>query len=275
MKVLIFGSRGMLGSDLMEVFSEYKPVGVDRDSIDLRDTAAVCALLEEVVPEFVINASGYTAVDLAEKEGKEEAIAVNGTAVGDLAKLCAKRGVPLVHFSTDYVFDGRKRKDGYKEIDEPHPINAYGASKLLGEQLLQEAGGPFYLIRSSWLFGVHGKNFVTTMLEAAKKGEPLKVVNDQIGKPTFTRDLSESVLSLLLEQRPYGIYHIVNEDSLSWYDFAVEIFLEAGVHIDVSPVSSEEYRRLARRPRNSALVNTKFPSLRSHREALRNYLSLL
>lgn len=275
MKVLIFGSKGMLGSDLMEVFSEYQPVGVDRDTIDIRDTPAVFSLLEEVVPQVVINASGYTAVDAAEKEGKEEAAAVNGAAVGDLATLCAKRGTPLVHFSTDYVFDGRKRKEGYKEADEPHPINAYGASKFLGEQLLQQATEQFYLIRSSWLFGLHGKNFVTTMLEAAKKGETLKVVNDQIGKPTFTRDLAESTLTLLLEQRPHGIYHIVNEDSLSWYDFAVEIFLEAGVHVDIAPVSSEEYRRAARRPRNSTLVNTKFPPLRSHREALRNYLSLL
>lgn len=275
MKVLILGSKGMLGCDLMSVFREYEPVGVDKDEVDITDEVAVKSLLARVNPSVVINATGYTNVDQSEtKEGFEMATKVNGLAIGMLAELCEDIGATLVHFSTDYVFDGRKKGD-YKESDDPAPINRYGESKFLGEQLLQQRSKHFYLIRTSWLFGKYGGNFVTKMLELAGKGEKLKVVNDQIGKPTWTMDLAESVLSLLVEARPFGIYHIVNEGALSWYDFACEIFETAGVSAAVSPIGSEEARRAARRPRNSVLANSKFPLLRSHREALSNYLSTL
>lgn len=275
MKIAILGCRGMLGSDLMNVFAAYEPVGVDKEELDITNEHAVFTFLEETKPTLVINATGYTNVDGAEtKEGTELAMKINGTAVGFLAHACETRGISIVHFSTDYVFDGRKKGE-YKETDEGSPINKYGESKLYGEQLLQQFSTKFYLIRTSWLFGAHGKNFVTTMLELAKKGETLHVVNDQIGKPTWSFDLAESVLNLIIEQRPYGIYHIVNEDAVSWYDFAHEIFEEAGVKVEVAPIGSEEARRAARRPRNSALNNSKFPILRSHKEALSNYLSTL
>lgn len=275
MKVLILGNKGLLGSDLMKVFAEYEPVGVDKDELDILSDIAVMNMLDEVKPEVVINATGYTAVDTAEsKEGFEQAMRINGLAVGFLAEACEKRGITFVHFSTDYVFDGRKKTD-YRETDVPNPINRYGESKFLGEQLLQQHAKNFYLIRTSWLFGKHGRNFVTTMLGLAKKGEPLKVVNDQIGKPTWAMDLAESVQTLLIEARPFGVYHIVNEEPVSWYDYALEIFEAAGVVADVRPIGSEEARRLARRPRNSVLANTKFPPLRSHKEALQNYLSTL
>ncbi len=275
MKVLILGSKGMLGSDLMNVFAEYEPVGVDKDEVDITDESALRGMLERVEPTVVINATGYTNVDQAEtKEGFEMATKINGLAVGVLAELCEKRGITLVHFSTDYVFDGRKKGD-YKETDDAAPINRYGESKFIGEQLLQQKSMKFYLVRTSWLFGKHGGNFVGKMLELAGKGEILRVVNDQIGKPTWTMDLAESVLNLLIEARPFGIYHIVNEDAVSWYDFAHEIFEMTGVAAEVVPIGSEEARRAARRPRNSVLASAKFPLLRSHKEALQNYLSTL
>ncbi len=275
MKVLIIGANGMLGRDLMTVFAAHDPVGVDREEMDITDTASVFKKFDEIQPEVVINASGYTAVDVAESpDGQQEALAINGIAVGALADLCKKYDIPLVHFSTDYVFDGNKI-DEYRETDTPAPLNHYGETKLLGETLLQKNCTKFYLIRTSWLYGKHGKNFVQTMINLGKKGEPLKVVNDQVGKPTWSYDLAESVHSLIVELRPFGIYHLVNEDAVSWYDFAVEIFQQLGMEVDVQPVSSEEFVRPARRPRNSALANTKFPHLRSHRDALRNYLSTL
>lgn len=275
MNVLIIGANGMLGKDLMTVFASHNPTGVDREEMDITDPMAVNMKLDEILPDVVINASGYTAVDMAEgPDGQQEAIAINGIGVGTLAEACAKRGMPLVHFSTDYVFDGAKNGE-YKESDSPAPINHYGESKLLGETLLQKYCTKFYLIRTSWLYGKHGKNFVQTMIDLGKKGQQLTVVNDQIGKPTWTYDLAESVHSLIVELRPFGIYHLVNEDTVSWYDFAVEIFQELQMEVNVLPVSSEEFVRPARRPLNSALANTKFPLLRSHKDALRNYLSTL
>lgn len=275
MKILIIGSNGMLGKDLMAVLAPYEPIGVDRAEMDLTDPEAVSKKFEEVQPEIVINAAGYTAVDVAETpDGQQEALAINGIAVGTLAELCAQHDIPLVHFSTDYVFDGMKMGE-YKENDTPSPINQYGQSKLLGESLLQKYATKFYLIRTSWLYGKHGKNFVQTMIDLGNKGHQLTVVNDQIGKPTWTYDLAESVLTLLVEHRPYGIYHLVNEEAVSWYDFAVEIFKQLEMPVDILPVSSQEFSRPAPRPRNSALANTKFPLLRSHKDALQQYLSTL
>lgn len=275
MKILIIGSKGMLGSDLMAVLAPYEPAGLDREEMDLTDADMVLKKFDEIQPEIVINASGYTAVDVAETpEGQQEALAINGIAVGMLAQLCAQRDIPLVHFSTDYVFDGMKMGE-YKENDTPSPLNQYGKSKLLGETLLQKYATKFYLIRTSWLYGKHGKNFVQTMIDLGEKGHQLTVVNDQIGKPTWTNDLAESVMTLLVEHRPYGIYHLVNEDPVSWYDFAVEIFQQLELPVDILPVSSQEFSRPAPRPRNSALGNTKFPLLRSHKDALQQYLSTL
>ncbi len=275
MKVLIVGARGMLGQDLMNVFSEYEPIGVDREEMDVTDPESVFKKMDEVQPDVVINAAGYTAVDVAETaDGQQDAIAINGMAVGTLAEICKQHDIPLIHFSTDYVFDGNKA-DPYKETDTPSPINKYGESKLLGETLLQKNTDKFYLIRTSWLFGKHGKNFVTTMIDLGKQGKQLTIVNDQIGKPTWSCDLAESVLTLLVEKRPYGIYHLVNEEAVSWYDFAVEIFQQTQMEVDVLPVSSEEFVRPAHRPKNSCLANTKFPLLRSHKDALQNYLSTL
>lgn len=265
----------MLGKDLMSVFAANEPVGVDREEMDITDPQAVIKKIDDVQPDVIINASGYTAVDVAETpDGQQEAISINGIAVGTLAELCAQRDIPLVHFSTDYVFDGMKVGE-YKENDTPAPLNQYGKSKLLGETLLQKHCSKFYLIRTSWLYGKHGKNFVDTMIKLGKQGNQLTVVDDQIGKPTWAYDLAESVLTLLVEKRPYGIYHLVNEEAVSWHAFAVEIFQQLEMEVDIIPVSSQEFSRPAPRPHNSALANTKFPLLRSHKDALQQYLSTL
>lgn len=275
MKVVILGAGGMLGTDLMQVFRQFEPIGFNRTELDICDRNRVDATLADLRPDFVINASGYTAVDAAETvDGRTEAMLVNGTAVGALAEVCHGLSVPLVHFSTDYVFDGGRRM-GYKENDRPAPINMYGESKFKGEQLLQKATDRFYLIRTSWLYGHHGKNFVTTILDKARTGEELKVVNDQFGKPTWTLDLAESVMTLLLETRPFGIYHLVNEGVVNWHEYASEICEIADLSVSIAPVSSSEFPRAAKRPAYSALVNTNFPLLRHHSVALRNFIQTM
>lgn len=260
----------MLGHALMRVFSDFELVGLDLPELDITQRSDVFSALEKIGPDVIVNAAAFTAVDEAEKV-PEIAMNVNGYAVGFLTDFCALHPTVLIHYSTDYVFNGMNAA-GYQENSVPHPLNTYGASKLLGEQFVQKKAPQFYLIRSSWLFGPDGKNFVRTMLELAQKKTELRVVNDQIGKPTFTVDLAEVTLALLQEKRPYGIYHLVNEDPVSWYDFARAIFEEKGLKVSLTAVSSEEFARPAKRPAISTLVNTKFPLLRSHREALREYL---
>lgn len=290
MKIVIIGSGGMLGNALMERFSEFHPVGLDRSSLDVnfrldithRDE--ILSALSDISPDIVLNAAAYTAVDDAEKNS-DMAMGVNRDGVIFLADFCRSTGARLVHFSTDYVFDG-KNPAGYSEKDVPeNSVNVYGASKLAGEQALVDfenfsMKGNFYLVRTSWLFGPHGKNFVQTMLRLAETQPELRVVNDQIGNPTFTLDLADAVFRLLglgesSEKYPFGIYHLVNERSASWYEFAQEIFVAAGVSPLVLPVASDAFPRPAARPGCSILQNTQFPRLRDHGDALRVYLDNL
>jgi dTDP-4-dehydrorhamnose reductase len=200
---------------------------------------------------------------------------INGEANGHLASICNDLGAYLMYFSTDYVFNGTK-EEGYKEDDSPSPINTYGTSKLRGEELIQQNTDKFFIIRTSWLFGMHGINFVKTMLDLADKKRKITVVNDQIGKPTYTKDLAKAIYSLISEnQADSGIYHLVNEGETSWYDFAKKIFELAKIDVQLSPISSEELNRPAKRPRISTLLNTKLPKLRHHHEALHDYLNSL
>ncbi len=264
-KILILGARGMLGSDLVKVLSEdFDVVAWGHEDLDVTDKDAVKARGSEISPDIIINATGYTNVDGAE-EDRESAFALNGDAVKYLNDCDAI----LVHYSTDYVFDGEK--DGeYQEDDVPNPINVYGESKLRGEQTLY---GKHYLIRTSWLYGSGGKNFVDTMLGLARDRDEIKVVNDQIGKPTYTLDLAYATAKLLSDTPDFGTYHLVNEGAMSWYDFAKEIFEISGVNVKLTPVLSSEFPRPAKRPKNSALRNTKRPHLRSVKEAIKDYLT--
>ncbi|MEX2144873.1 MAG: dTDP-4-dehydrorhamnose reductase [Candidatus Spechtbacterales bacterium] len=278
-KVLIIGAKGMLGSDLSKVFSNFNPYLYDREQLDITDKDAVFDVFEQIEPNIVINAAAYTDVEGAE-DNKETAMLINGEAVGNLAEAAKARGAVLVHYSTDYVFDGTK-EEGYAEDGKParEPLNVYGASKLLGEQILQDTMRNFYLIRTSWLFGHNGKNFVETVLRLAQNGE-MKIKNDEHGKPTFTKDLAQATRVLVEEGMPFGIYHLTNEQATTWYDFAQKIVELWGQkqnwakadYPKIIPITSADFPTKAERPKYSALLNTKFVQLRPWPEALDEYL---
>ncbi|MBU1178589.1 dTDP-4-dehydrorhamnose reductase [Patescibacteria group bacterium] len=271
-KILIIGSKGMLGTELVEVFStsDYKVYKADLPEIDITDSASIQGKLGEIKPDIVINAAAFTDVDGCEEQ-IELCHKVNGQALEYLVKECNKVGSTLVHYSTDYVFDGEK-EEGYKEADQTNPQSQYGKSKELGEKNLQKYGDKYYLIRLSWLFGKHGNNFVETMLRLAREKDRLEVVNDQFGKPTYAKDLAIRTKELLESQKAFGIYHITNEGVTSWYDFTREIFKLAGIKTPVTPVTTDKFPRPAKRPHYSGLINTKLPLSRPWQEALGEYL---
>ncbi len=298
MKTLIIGARGMLGHELARVFLDWKSFLWDKDEIDITQAAQVKQKISDLAPELIINAAAYTNVDACETN---EAVAtkVNGEAVGYLAAAAAKVGATLVHYSTDYVFDGSK-KEGYGEADEPRPINAYGRSKLEGEQAIlslrakrsnpeinsgiasvpRQGGVPrndtlnYYIIRTAWLYGIHGKNFVDVMLALAEKGGPIKVIDDQIGSPTYAVDLARATRALVESKKSAGIYHRTGSGQISWYGFAKEIFTVFGKQVDLSPCATSEYPLPAKRPAFSVLRNTKLAEMRGWKEALRQYAKL-
>ncbi len=260
-KTLILGADGMLGHDLQKVFSDAVSRGRD---LDITDEAAISAFIQEMKPDLVINAAACTDVDGCE-DNRETAFEVNGKALEYIAKACSNVGAVLVHYSTDYIFDGSKEE--YVESDAPDPINAYGESKLLGEKNIMESMDDYRIIRTSWLFGVHGKNFVETMLRLSWEMDMVRVVNDQFGKPTYTADLAMKTAEIV--GLAPGIYHITNEGVCSWYEFA------AAIIDNVSPCSSEEFAVRAKRPMYSVLVNTKTTPMRHWKDALKEYLNIL
>ena len=282
MRVLILGKNGMLGSDMQKVFSDIDYVALGRSDLDVSDQEAVFETFMSIQPDVVINCTGYTDVDGTEKN-EEAADTLNGYAVGVLARACREIDATLVHFSTDYVFHGNK-KSGYNEDDGLNPLNAYGRSKALGEQLIfdemdslsKEAPkeGKYFIIRTSWLFGRHGKNFVDTMRELGEQREIMSVVDDQHGKPTYTVDLCEQVKWLITSHEyPSGIYHITNEGTATWFSFAKKIFELSKMKTRVVPCSTDDFPRPARRPKYSALKNNMLPKLRSWEEALEDYIA--
>ncbi len=271
MKILILGAKGMLGHDLVEVFSNHEIIGWDIDDLDLTNFSLVGEKITKLKPELIINAAAYTAVDDAETN-REIAMEINGEAVGNLAKIAQKLNIPIVHYSTDYVFNGENR-EGYKEDERQiAPLNVYGESKALGEKLLQENTDKFYLIRISWLYGKNGKNFVETMLKLAKEKDELGIVNDQTGCPTYTKDVALKTKEIIEDELPFGIYHSTNSGKATWYEFAKKIFELAKVNIKVKPIPTKAYPTPAKRPKNSILLNTKLKPLRSWEEALAEYL---
>lgn len=261
----------MLGTELSVVFNDLKPICWDIADLDITKEEIVQKRIREMSPSVIINASAYTNVDGAE-ENEELANQINGIAVGHLAKTAELIGAKLVHYSTDYIFNG-ENKAGYREDEKPDPINAYGRSKLLGEEIIRKECKKYYIIRTSWLYGRAGKNFVETMIDLASKNKELKVVNDQFGKPTYTLDLALETKKILEHGNPYGIYHITNEEQTSWYDFAKKIFEIEGLKNEAIPVTSEQFRRPAPRPHYSSLINTKLPRMRNWQNALADYLS--
>lgn len=271
MKILILGAKGMLGTDLMQSFASYNPKGLDLAELDITNHQALENKLKEISPDLVINAAAYTKVDDCETN-QEIAYEVNGRAVGFLAKFCRQIGARLIHYSTDYVFDGENKK-GYRENDEPNPLSVYGKSKRMGEKMLAEQTDNFHLIRTAWLYGKNGPNFVKTMIELSEKQPELKVVNDQFGRPTYSQDLAEKTKEIVENKKTkFGIYHVTNSGTCSWYEFAVKIFEILGKDVKITPVATAEFPRPAKRPHYSILINTKLKPLRPWEEALNDYL---
>ncbi len=283
-KVLIIGPTGQLGADLVHVFREKESYGVisaGRLELDLTDRDSVFSTIGHHTPDIVINAAGHTDVDGCEIDSAY-AMLLNAEGAGHVADACSGAGAVCVYISSDYVFDGKKGKP-YTETDEPHPLNAYGISKLDGERLVMGKCDRHFIIRASGLFGLglpakRGHNFVETMIRLAENGGRIKIVDDQVMSPTFTRDLALKIAELL-EEEDYGTYHITNSGECSWYRFGTAIFDAAGVSPDVVPVTSEQYRARAERPRYSVLDNAKLESagirrLRQWEEALGEYISI-
>lgn len=252
MKVLVTGARGLLGRAVMAELEKrnWPAVALGRAELDITDLAAVRQALAQHRPEVVVNCAAYTRVDQAEAD-YEAALKVNALGVRDLALACEEAKAVLVHISTDYVFPGDK-EEAWGIYDERRPVNAYGKSKYLGERLLESLCSRYYLVRTSWLFGPGGPNFVDTILNLAREREEIAVVDDQRGCPTYSRDLARAVLDLAATGL-YGTYHVTNQGVTTWYGFARRIVELAGAKVRVRPVSSSEFPRPARRPANSAL----------------------
>jgi dTDP-4-dehydrorhamnose reductase len=259
--ILLIGSAGQLGFELARVLPAHgEVVALDRAALDLADADAVVAAVRGARPRLIVNAAAYTAVDRAESE-PGLADAINTRAPGILAEEARRAGALLIHYSTDYVFDGAAAAP-YDEQAAPNPVNAYGRSKLGGERAIAAAGAPSLVLRTSWVYGLRGRNFLTTMRELAVEREEIKVVADQIGTPNWTRSLAEATAALVgrggaeLVERA-GLYHLSGGGSTSWFDFARAIFAEAD-RPSVVPITSAEYPTAARRPRNSVLASGKF-----------------
>ena len=277
MKVLVLGAGGMLGKDLVPILSVKGQVWArDIDDFDITDRKGVQREVEALRPQVLVNAAAYTDVDGCESR-KELAFTVNAEGARNVALACAAIGGRMIHLSTDYVFDGSSRIP-YREEDHPNPLNIYGSSKLQGERYIQEILANHLIIRTEWLYGRHGKNFVDTIVRHAGQQKELRVVDDQRGSPTFTKDLSFALESLIgIEAR--GILHVTNSGSCTWFEFARQILREKGYdHVQVIPISSEELARPARRPAYSVMNCQRFEKLtgrkmRAWKEAIKEYLS--
>jgi dTDP-4-dehydrorhamnose reductase len=283
MKILILGSAGNLGVQLVKIFAKGNQViGWDRGEIDITDKELIIKKINDVKPELVVNAAAYNAVDKCEASDEEYELAKKLNIDGPkfLAEGCLKSGATLVQYSTDYVFDGKTKK-GYQEIDEPMPINRYGKSKFHGEKRILELSGQglkWYIIRTSKLFGPRGdsqqakESFFDLMLRLAGEKEYLDVVDDELGCFTYTPDLAQATRDLVESDRGYGIYHLTNQGPVTWYQAAVELFKIKNINIKINPITPEKLPRPAKRPKYSVLINTKFDQLRDWREALVDYL---
>jgi dTDP-4-dehydrorhamnose reductase len=279
-KILVTGAGGMLGSDIMSCLSAQcggvKVIGADIGDFDILDSSAASGHIDTVKPDAIIHCAAFTNVDAAESD-PETAFKVNAMAVRDLASICAERSIRLALISTDYVFDGEK-KSPYGEYDQPAPINAYGMSKYYAERYAAQLCRHSFIVRTSWLFGKNGPNFVKAILKKAAAEGELSVVDDQTGSPTYTKDLARFLIELVKTEK-YGIYHATNEGYCSWHGFAAEILKACGLSgVKLYAVSSEAFKRSAARPKNSSLLKTAlyysgFEKLRPWPEALIDYLS--
>jgi dTDP-4-dehydrorhamnose reductase len=278
LKILVTGARGMLGTDLCEILSlEHEITGVDVEDADICLASEMKELIRRASPQVVIHCAAYTDVDGSESR-RGEVFRINAEGTRNVATACRETGSVLMYLSTDYVFDGKSQRP-YSETDAPSPLNVYGASKLEGERFVQSLVSAHLIVRTSWLFGLHGRNFVDTIIRLGQDRQIIEVVNDQVGCPTFTRDLCLA-LSAMVRSSDYGIYHVCNAGSCSWFDFAGEILRLLGHSTArVIPTDSTRLKRTAARPHFSVLDTSLFQRtfgfvLRDWKVALAEYIEL-
>jgi dTDP-4-dehydrorhamnose reductase len=277
MKVVVTGAAGQLGQDvLLELARKnHQAFGTDREKLDITNEVDVNAFINEVKPDVILHCAAYTNVDAAE-ENEEVAYQINAAGTEYLAKAAKQNGAKMLYISTDYVFDGTATEP--YEVDEPtKPLGAYGRTKLAGEKLLQKHLAEFFIVRTAWVFGIYGNNFVKTMIRLGKERGEVGVVHDQVGSPTYTVDLAKFMVELM-ETEKYGIYHATNSGICSWYEFAVEIFKQSDMKVTVNPLTSDQFPRPAARPKYSVLskkmiVQQGLSPLRDWKEALAAYLA--
>ena len=280
MRVLVTGAKGQLGSDLLCELSKrnIESVGIDIEDLDITDAAATKKVIEDINNktklDAIIHCAAYTAVDAAEDN---EAIVtkINAEGTKNIAEVAKTLDVAMMYISTDYVFDGEGERP-WEPDDKRAPLNVYGMAKYNGELYVEELLKKYFIVRISWVFGLHGNNFIKTMLRLGKERGAVSVVNDQIGSPTYTPDLSRLLVDMIVTDK-YGRYHATNEGLCSWYDFAVEIFKQAKLDVAVTPVSSDAFPVKAKRPHNSRMDKSKltengFELLPPWQDALRRYL---
>ena len=250
--VLVTGAEGQLGSDLvlLLVLSGYKVFGMGKSELDITNEEEVNKVVSFLKPEIIIHCAAYTQVDNAESDS-DTVFLINGIGTRNIAIAAESNHSKLIYISTDYVFDGCSTT-AYHEFSPVSPINIYGTSKLAGEMMVRDFHSKFFIVRTSWVFGVNGNNFVKTMLQLSKEREQLKVVHDQIGCPTYTVDLSKCIIQLM-ETNKYGVYHVSNSGCCSWFDFAKEIFIQTNNSIILDPCTTDEFPRQAKRPKYSVM----------------------
>lgn len=275
MKLLVTGVKGQLGHDIVNECKKrnIEAVGVDVEEMDITDAKKVEEVIKEGNYDAVVHCAAWTAVDKAEDE-VEACTKVNVEGTKNIANVCKELDIPMMYFSTDYVFDGQGETP-WNEYDKRQPLNVYGQTKYEGE-LAVEALNKFFIVRIAWVFGVNGNNFIKTMLRLGKERGAVSVVNDQIGSPTYTYDLSKLVVDMIQTDK-YGIYHATNEGLCSWYEFACEIFKQVGMSVEVTPVDSDAFPAKAKRPNNSRmskdmLDKNGFDRLPTWQDALNRYL---
>jgi len=260
MKILITGINGQVGHALMQQLTDYELVGLTRQDCDLTNPDQIKRVIDQHQPDLIINPAGYTKVDQAEDE-PELAFLINRDAPSVMAEKAREYDIPFIHFSTDYVFDGEKR-GGYKEDDPTNPLGVYGQSKLAGEQAIQNIGGQFYILRTSWVFSNIGHNFFLTMKKLSQEREELKVVADQIGVPTSNQFIAEQIQNIIPQLNPNnsGVYHLVPDGFCSWYEFTKMIVKKTNPNFyldNLHAVQTHEFPTKIQRPKNSCLQNHK------------------
>lgn len=276
MRVLITGGKGQLGSDLTEILqlSNHDVIPLSSRELDVTNNESVFKQILHLRPDVIVHAGAYTQVDKAE-EDIERAYQINAIGSRNIALAATKIDAKLIYISTDYVFDGKANKP-YSEFDKTNPMSIYGKSKLAGEELVKQFSKDYFILRTSWVYGKHGNNFVKTMLKLAKERNEISVVNDQIGSPTYTVDLA-AFISEIMQTELFGTYHVSNSGSCSWYEFAKEIYKESGIDIKVNPITTMEFPRPAPRPSYSVMDHmgirlNNLNGLRAWRDALIDFI---